>query len=312
MTDLNPKAAAAAPSGASDDVGALHFTKMHGIGNDYVYVDAFAQQIADPVNLARVVSDRHRGIGSDGLILVAPPTDAGRAAGAVARMEMYNADGSRGEMCGNGIRCVAKFVAEQRGEVANPLTIETDAGLKVMQLTLDAHGRVTHVRVDMGAPILEPAGIPTAMRPAAESRAPHIIEQPLEVAGQRYAVTAVSMGNPHAVVFVDRLEAIDLATVGPAFEMHAMFPQRVNAHFVDVLSAARVRMITWERGSGATLACGTGACAVCVAGVLTERTERHITAELPGGELELDWDLATNHVFMTGPATEVFRGTLSR
>ncbi len=272
----------------------MKFTKMHGIGNDYIYVSTFSERVDDPPALARVMSDRHTGVGSDGLILIAPSQAAD------VRMEMYNADGSRGRMCGNGIRCVAKYSYEHGLAVKEKMRVETDSG--VLNLTLHCRaGRVESVRVNMGRPRLHPSEIPTTLK------GERIVDHPIEIGGRPYKVTCVSMGNPHAVVFVDPLAQVDLPQVGPLFESAGCFPQRVNAHFVQVCDPSRVIMKTWERGSGATLACGTGASAVCVAGALTGRTERHITARLPGGELQLAW-AEDDHVYMTGPAIEVFSG----
>jgi diaminopimelate epimerase len=274
----------------------LPFIKMHGIGNDYVYVDCFTRQVADPAALARRVSPRRTGIGSDGLILICPSTVAD------CRMEMYNADGSRGEMCGNGIRCVGKYVADAGLSRANPLRVETDAGIKVLHLE-SRNGRVERVRVDMGAPILDGPRIPVA----AEGR---VIAAPLEVAGTTYRVTCVSMGNPHCVVFLPEVDDLDLERLGPAFEHHRFFPQRVNTEFVRVDGPRALRMRVWERGSGETAACGTGACAALVAAVLTNRAERHATLRLNGGELAIEWRADDDHVYMTGQAEEAFRGTV--
>jgi diaminopimelate epimerase len=277
----------------------IEFVKMHGLGNDYVYVDAARFPIPDAPALARRISDRHRGVGSDGLILVAPPL----AADADVRMIMYNADGSRAEMCGNGVRCVAKFAYERGLTRRRTMRVETDAGVLELVLTVDASDRVQLVRVDMGEPILAPPRIPVSLPGQRAIRAA------LPLPGLTLEMTCVSMGNPHAVIFVADLDRAPLAEWGPQIERHSLFPQRVNAHFVQVLDRRRVRMATWERGAGPTQACGTGAAAVCVAGVLTGSADRRITATLPGGDLELEWDEATNHVFMTGPATEVFCGT---
>jgi len=278
---------------------------MHGTGNDYVYVDCFAQTVADPAAVARVVSPRRTGVGSDGLILICPSHTAD------CRMEMYNADGSRGEMCGNGIRCVARLhyerAARQRNP-RNPMVIETDCGLKSVALKLDG-GRVSEATVDMGEPILEGREIPAA----ADGR---VIDYPLEVGGRIWRVTAVSMGNPHCVVFVDdeavfALEDSEFARVGRQFEHHPFFPRRVNTEFVLPLGRERMRMRVWERGSGETLACGTGACAALVAAVLTGRAERRATLELRGGKLGIEWcerGESANHVMMTGEAVEVFSG----
>jgi diaminopimelate epimerase len=278
----------------------LHFTKLHGLGNDYVYIDVHDQHVPDPIQLARAVSNRHRGIGSDGLILIAPPTDE---ADADVRMLMFNADGTPGEMCGNGIRCLAKYVYDHGRAHQNPLRVETGAGTLLLDLTTNPDDQVTTVRVDMGPPRLAPRDIPIDI-PGEEA-----VNVPINVADHHFQLTAVSMGNPHAVVFVDDVAAIPLETVGPAFEHHPLFPQRVNVHFAQLRDRHHLQMRTWERGSGITQACGTGACAVCVAGVLTRRAEPDITARLPGGELHILWDQTTRHIFMTGPATEVFSGT---
>lgn len=276
----------------------MKFTKMQGIGNDYVYVSTFDQKgPADPPAMAVAVSDRHFGVGADGLILIGPSERAD------ARMRMFNADGSESEMCGNGVRCVAKFVHDH-GIARKPrVTVETGRGVLTLDLTV-VNGRAETVRVDMGAPILQGSDIPTRL--AGDPP----VDAPLEIEGTTFAVTAVSMGNPHAVVFLneaDDAEAV-LRTIGPKMETHPAFPRRVNVHFVRVISADEVRMWTWERGSGITLACGTGACAVCVAGVLTGKTGRSILAHLPGGDLRLEWPADDASVFMTGPATEVFSG----
>lgn len=276
----------------------LAFTKMHGLGNDYVYVGLFDQAVDNAVSLAKAISDRHRGVGSDGLILVGP-ADTPEAH---VRMEMYNADGSRAQMCGNGIRCVAKLAYERGWARANPMRVQTDAGMLALELTLDAAGRVEQVRVDMGAPVLDPKRIPVSL--AGE----RIVGVAMPLPETILSVTCVSMGNPHAVFFVEDLARVPLRQWGPMIERHPLFPERINAHFVQVQKPDQVKMITWERGAGATQACGTGACAVCVAGVLNRLTQRRIRAQLPGGYLTLEWDEATGHVFKTGPATEVFTG----
>jgi len=281
----------------------LDFIKMHGCGNDYIYVVADRVRPADPAALARRLSDRHFGIGADGLIMLVP---SDRAA---VRMEMYNADGSRGDMCGNGIRCVARLAYERSPSVGNPIAIETDVGVMRVALNFD-NGRLA-ARVDMGEPILEGREIPAA----ADGR---IINYPLEVAGRVVPITAVSMGNPHCVVFLDddsvlRLPDSEFAALGRPFENHPFFPRRVNAEFVLVESRDRIRMRVYERGSGETLACGTGACAVLVAAVLTGRAARHAAVELRGGTLDVEWregGASDNHVFMTGEAVEVFRGAI--
>ena len=277
----------------------LRFTKMHGIGNDYVYVDCLAAglaagvaaRVADPAALARRVSPRHTGIGSDGVILICPSDTAD------CRMEMYNADGSRGEMCGNGIRCVAKYVYD-RGLTHNPMRIDTDDGVKTLTVTLDAAGRVSGATVDMGVPVLDGPRIPIA----SEGR---VIDQPLEVGGISWRITCISMGNPHCVVFVPEVESLDLERIGPRFEHHPFFPKRVNTEFVAVRSRTVMDFRVWERGSGETMACGTGACAALVAAVLTGRTERRATIHLRGGDLDVAWR-GDDHVLMTGAAAEVF------
>ena len=279
----------------------MRFTKMHGAGNDYVYVDCFRQPLPTaPAELARAVSDRHFGIGGDGLILICPSEVAD------ARMRMFNADGSEAEMCGNGVRCVAKYVYDHGLCRQQTLRIETGNG--VLTLDLDVVGdRVGRVRVDMGQPILEPGKIPTLLPANPLIEGSPVVDVDLSVAGRVLRVACVSMGNPHCVTFVDRLTDDWVLGVGPLVETDPHFPKRVNAEFVEVLSPAEVRMRVWERGSGETLACGTGACAVCVAGVLAQRTGRKILAHLPGGDLELHW-ADNGHVYMTGPAVEVFSG----
>jgi diaminopimelate epimerase len=274
----------------------LNFTKMHGISNDYIYVNAFTTQVPDPARVAQKVSDRRTGIGGDGLILICPSTTAH------ARMEMYNADGSRGEMCGNGIRCVGKYLYEHGLAQTNPLKVDTDAGLKILFLELQK-GKVVRVTVDMGEPILDGPRIPVAA-------AGQVINQPLEVDRQPYQVTCVSMGNPHCVTFVEAVEPLELEKIGPRFEHHPFFPRRVNTEFIQVVSPAELNMRVWERGSGETWACGTGACAAAVAAVLNHKTGRRVTLHLRGGDLEVEWRAEDNHVYMTGPAEEVFEGTI--
>jgi diaminopimelate epimerase len=274
----------------------MKFTKMHGIGNDYVYVNTFEQPVpADPSRLAIAISDRHFGVGSDGLILIGPSQRAD------ARMRMFNADGSESEMCGNGIRCVAKYIHDH-GIARKPrVTVETGRGVLTLELEVE-DGKARRVRVNMGAPILQGSDIPTKL----PGDPP--VNAPLSADGFDLKVTAVSMGNPHAVVYVEDVAAFPVETIGPVLERHTSFPRRVNAHFVQVIGRGEVRMRTWERGSGITLACGTGACAVCVAGALAGNTDRKLLAHLPGGDLELEWRSEDSPVFMTGPATEVFSG----
>jgi len=289
------------------ELSSTRFVKMHGVGNDYVYIDCFTEQApADPAALAPRIADRHRGVGGDGLILVRPSTKA------AARMQMFNADGSEAEMCGNGLRCVAHLVVAHGHAKAGAVAIETGRG--VLTVDVQPQGpRLSQVRVDMGEPILEAERIPVTGAGSgrvvdAPSAALGAEEAWWAAAGLDPRMTCVSMGNPHVMYYCRDVAAVPLETIGPRIERHPSFPQRVNVHFVQVRSPERVVMRTWERGSGITQSCGTGASAVCVAGVLTGRTARKIVAELPGGELELEW-AAAGHVFMTGPAEEVFEGT---
>ncbi|MDD5326389.1 MAG: diaminopimelate epimerase [Phycisphaerae bacterium] len=287
----------------------MRFTKMHGLGNDYIYVNCFEEEIADPVELAQVVSDRHFGIGSDGLILIGPSEKAD------VRMRIFNADGSEAEMCGNGIRCVAKYAFEHKlaegkgpftvpGQPACPisLNIETGSGVLAVGLIIDNNNKVQRVCVNMGQPVLAAGDIPVNL-PLKE-----VIEQPMQFLNHALVMTCVSMGNPHAVFFCDEVGSIELEKFGPVIEKQRIFPNRTNVHFVQVDGPAEFTMRTWERGSGITLACGTGACACCVAAVVTGRTERVCTAHLPGGDLDLNWCEEDNCVYMTGPAVEVFEG----
>ncbi len=273
----------------------MKFTKMHGAGNDYVYVDCFAEKTPHDIpRLAVAISDRHKGIGADGLILICPSEIAD------ARMRMFNADGSESEMCGNGVRCVAKYVYDHGIARRDRLKIETGRGVLVLDLEI-SRGLAERVRVNMGAPILESAKIPTTL----PGDPP--IRQKLAAAGREFEVTCVSMGNPHCVTFVDQVNDDWVLRVGPEVERHPAFPNRVNAEFIQIVSPREFRMRVWERGSGETQACGTGACASAVAGVLTGLTERKVLAHLPGGDLELEWS-ETGEVYLTGPAVEVFSG----
>jgi diaminopimelate epimerase len=274
----------------------MRFTKMHGAGNDYIYVDCFTNPLPrDPAGLSRAVSDRHFGVGSDGLILICPSDKAD------ARMRMFNADGSEAEMCGNGIRCVAKYVYDH-GLVRKPtLSVETGRGVLTLDLEV-AGGTVRQVRVDMGEPILEAVRIPTELA----GNPP--VDADLPVEDIRLKVTCVSMGNPHCISFVDAVTDALVLGLGPKIEKLPVFPRRTNVELVKVNRPDDVTVRVWERGSGETLACGTGACAVAVAGVLTGRTQRRIVAHLPGGDLQLHWSETNNRVFMTGPAVEVFSG----
>lgn len=287
----------------------MRFTKMHGLGNDYVYLNCFEQKIDNPAKLARIVSDRHRGIGADGLILISPSQVAD------VRMRTFNADGSEAQMCGNGIRCVAKYayehkIAQTGGPFAVPgqppchasLTIETGNGPVKVGLKTDANDKVQQVCVNMGQPTLTPQDIPVNV--SGDS----VIDRSVDVLGHELLMTCVSMGNPHAVFFCEDVGLVDLERLGPAIENHSLFPNRVNVHFVQSDTPTEFTMRTWERGSGITMACGTGACACCVAGVLTRRQARVCIAHLPGGDLHVNWCEDDNYVYMTGPAVEVFEG----
>jgi diaminopimelate epimerase len=271
---------------------------MHGAGNDYVYVNCFNEHIEDPNELSRFVSDRHFGIGSDGLVLIMPSETCD------FRMRMFNADGSEAEMCGNATRCVGKYVYDHHLTAKKEFTLETLAGVKVLQLFTDEADRVQRVRVDMGAPILEAAEIPVVAETSP------VVNLPVEVLGEQKELTCVSMGNPHAICFVPDVATLDLPAIGPAYEHHPLFPRRTNTEFVQIQDRQNVKMRVWERGAGETLACGTGCCATLVACVLCGKTDRKATIHVLGGELEIEWDETTNHVFMTGPATTVFDGVL--
>ena len=271
----------------------LHFAKLHGTANDFIYVDARAGFPGDQAAAARRLCDRRRGIGADGLILLLPSTEAD------GRMVIYNSVGSRAEMCGNGIRGLAKFVHERGLIGKNPLAVETDAGVKTLSLHLDG-GRVARVTVDMGMPEWRGREIPV-------DADGEVLDRPLVVDGRTWSVTCVSMGNPHCVVFVDDVAGLPLETIGPRFEQHPFFPRRVNTEFVRVEDRRRLTMRVWERGAGETMACGTGACAVAVAAARTGRSERQVTVTLPGGPLEIDWR-PDDRVLMTGDAVAVFEG----
>lgn len=274
----------------------VKFTKMHGIGNDYVYVNCFEEEVKNPAKVSKYVSDRHFGIGSDGLILIKPSIVAD------FKMDMYNADGSQGEMCGNGIRCVAKYVYDYGLTNKENISVETLAGIKHLELTVE-NGKVALVKVNMGSPELVPEKIPVV---AEGERA---IDVPLEVKGKSYQMNGVSMGNPHCVIFMEEdVRNLDLEAIGPDFENHERFPKRINTEFVNVLDNQTLRMRVWERGSGETLACGTGACATAVAAVLNGLVQKEVTVKLLGGDLKIQWDGGESPVYMTGPATTVFDG----
>ena len=273
----------------------MKFTKMQGLGNDYVYVNGFEERIENPSEMSVKVSNRNFGVGSDGLILINPSEKAD------FEMEMYNADGSRGEMCGNGIRCVAKYVYDYGLTDKTHISVETLGGIKYLDLTVE-DGKVVLVRVDMGSPILTPAQIPVIADEAEAVAVPILVDE------TEYQMTCVSMGNPHAVIFMDDIEHLEIEKIGPKFEHHERFPNRVNTESVKVLDRHTASMRVWERGSGETLACGTGACAVAVACILGGYTENKVTVKLLGGDLLIEWDREQNKIYMTGPAEVVFDG----
>ena len=272
---------------------------MHGIGNDYVYVNGFEEKVADPADIARKVSDRHFGIGSDGLILILPSDKAD------VRMRMFNIDGSEGEMCGNGIRCVAKYSFDHGLTKNNPMRVETGRGVLALDLKTTA-GKVEQVTVNMGEPIFDPAKIPFDPSKAQPTKCAHVYRY--ELAGEAMDVVPISTGNPHSVSFVKDVDALDLNRIGPLAEHHPSFPKRVNAHWAQIIGPREIKMRTWERGSGITWACGTGASSVLVSAVITGRAERRALIHLPGGDLQIEWRESDNNVYMTGPATEVFTG----
>ena len=275
----------------------MKFTKMHGIGNDYVYVNCFEETVKDPNKTSRFVSDRHFGIGSDGLILIKPSDVAD------FEMDMYNSDGSQGAMCGNGIRCVAKYVYDYGLTDKTQISINTKSGIKYLDLTVE-DGKVALVKVNMGAPDTIAKNIPIV------SDKEQVIDEPILVDGKEYRMTDVSMGNPHAVVYIDDVKGLNIEKIGPKFENHKVFPDRVNTEFCKVLDDHTVEMRVWERGAGETLACGTGACAVAVASILNGYTKEEVTIKLLGGDLKIFWDRKENLVYMTGPATVVFDGEI--
>ncbi len=289
----------------------MKFTKMQGCGNDYVYVNGFSEKVEDPVSLARFVSDRHFGIGSDGLILIQPSSQADCA------MEMYNADGSRGKMCGNGIRCVGKYFYDHGLTEKTHITVETLAGIKKLDL-LVKEGTVSSVRVDMGSPIFAPEKIPVLTKEEdpegllpVESPLGRIVkESPVSLGGLDVLGTAVSMGNPHFVIRMEELESLPLDAIGPAFEHAHFFPERINTEFIQILDEENIRMRVWERGSGETWACGTGACAAAAASALNGWTKNTVTVHLLGGDLLIEWERKANTIYMTGPAVTVFEGEI--
>ncbi len=275
----------------------MNFTKMHGAGNDYIYINCFEESVDNPSSLSIMLSDRHFGIGADGVVFILPSETAD------FKMRIFNADGSEGQMCGNGSRCVGKYVYDRGLTDKTEISLETLAGIKKLQLHIE-NGVVKTVRVDMGEPIINAADIPVL------SEMPEFINQPVAVDDSTYLVTCVSMGNPHAVVFVDDVDALRLSLIGPPLENHPIFPERANIEFVRCVDEKTLQMRVWERGSGETLACGTGACAALVASVLNKKCHRRAKVILPGGELDIDWNEINNHVYLTGPAEFVFDGEI--
>lgn len=276
----------------------MKFTKLHGCGNGYIYVNLFEEKLENPAEMSIKVSDHHFGIGSDGLITIGPSEIADFT------MHIYNADGSEAEMCGNGVRCVGKYVYDHGLTDKTEVAVETGAGIKLLTLNVE-DGRVKTVRVDMGEPIFKPEQIPVV------AEGEMVIQEPITVGDKEWKMTCVSMGNPHAVVFVDDVKDFPLEKYGPLFENHERFPKRTNTEFVNVVSRTEAYMRVWERGSAETWACGTGTCATVVACILNGLTDRKVLVHLLGGALVIEWDEETNHVFMTGPATEVFSGEYS-
>ena len=273
----------------------MKFTKMHGLGNDYVYVDTFEQPVPDPAAMAIAVSRPHFGVGADGLVLIGPSTEADYA------MRMFNADGSEGEMCGNAVRCIGKYVHDRGLTAKTRVTLATRGGIKTLELQLQG-GSVEQVTVDLGEPALSPASLPVTLAGA------QVLNHPLSIDGQTHHISCVSMGNPHAVIFVDDPQAVDVHGIGRQIEHHPLFPKRTNVEFVRVRRRDLLEMRVWERGSGETLACGTGAAASLVAAVLNGLADRSAVVQLTGGELHVHWDARDNHVYQTGPATFVFDG----
>jgi diaminopimelate epimerase len=273
------------------------FTKMHGISNDYVYINGFKEQIEDPAKLSIQLSNRHTGIGSDGIVIILP------SATCDFRMRMFNADGSEAEMCGNASRCVGKYVYDKGLTDKQEISLETLAGVKILKLHIK-DGKVESVTVDMGEPILDAASIPTSLSEDI------IVDYPITVKDKTHHITCVSMGNPHAVIFTENIDSLDLEKEGPLFENYEIFPKRTNTEFVERISRNLFRMRVWERGSGETMACGTGACAVVVAATLNDFCDGKATVQLKGGDLSIEWNKEDNHVYMTGSATTVFEGEI--
>ena len=273
----------------------MKFTKMHGISNDYIYINGATEKIYNPSDVAIKLSDRHTGIGSDGIVMILPSKTCD------FRMRMFNSDGSEAEMCGNASRCVGKYVYDKGLTKKTKVSLETLAGKKILNLHV-VDGKVDTVTVDMGEPILRGVDIPTIFD------LPTVVSQPIVVSGKKILTTCVSMGNPHSVVYVDDVDSLDLEKIGPSYECHPAFPHKTNTEFVEIISRNEVKMRVWERGAGETMACGTGACAVSVASVLNGFTDRDVRVKLRGGDLQIKWDDDDNHVYMTGPATTVYEG----
>lgn len=275
----------------------LKFTKMHGAGNDYIYMDAISQKIDNPSELAVKLSSRNFGIGSDGLVLILPSDICD------FRMQMFNSDGSEAEMCGNASRCVGKYVYDKGLTSKNEITLETGAGIKYITL-LEGDSKSRRVTVDMGEPILNPDLIPV------KAEGEPVLNLPLDIDGKSWEITCVSMGNPHAVIFTTGIKDLDLPVIGPKFEKHPIFPRKTNTEFIEVVDRQTLNMRVWERGAGETLACGTGACAATVVAILNDYCDRKIKIHLLGGDLEIEWSKDNNHVYMTGEAVTVFEGQL--
>lgn len=275
----------------------MEFTKMEGCGNDYVYVNGFTNKIENPNKLSEFVSNRNFGIGSDGLIMINPSNKAD------FRMNMYNADGSEGKMCGNGIRCVAKYVYDNKMTDKTTITVETLSGIKTLVLNVEGD-KVKTVRVDMGSPILEAKEVPVI------SDKEQVIDEPITIDNREYKITCVSMGNPHAITFIDDTDSLDIESIGPKFEKNEIFPDRINTEFIQIVDRNTIKMRVWERGSGETLACGTGACASVVACALNNLTEDKVTVKLLGGDLFIEYNREENTVYMTGPARVSFVGNI--
>lgn len=275
----------------------MEFTKMQGCGNDYVYVNGFENKIDNPNKLSEIVSDRHFGIGSDGLIVINPSEKAD------FKMSMYNADGSEGKMCGNGIRCVAKYVYDNKMTDKTTITVETLSGIKTLELNVK-NDKVETVKVNMGTPILLPKDVPVV------SDKDKVVDEPIVIDDKEYRITCVSMGNPHAITFIENTDDLEIETIGPKFENNPIFPDRVNTEFIQVLDRNTVKMRVWERGSGETFACGTGACATVVVCVLNGLTDDKVTVKLLGGDLFIEYNREENTVYMTGPAKVSFTGKI--